>query len=153
MEPRLRSCGSCTLCCKTVAVEHLNKPTGVWCPYVCDAGCGIYSLRPVECRGFKCIWLDGHLGEDDRPDLLGVVFYEERTFDGELIVTVSESYPGAANSERVKGLIRWILEMKVPVVVRNHQTVTRANWDGRTVRLQVDPEDPLKVNVVKRRDA
>lgn len=50
-----RSCDGCTLCCKLLAVESLDKPRAVWCPH-CDQkrGCKIYEKRPVECGAFYC---------------------------------------------------------------------------------------------------
>lgn len=50
-----RSCKDCTLCCKLLAVEPLQKPRAAWCPH-CDQkrGCGIYETRPEACRMFYC---------------------------------------------------------------------------------------------------
>jgi len=37
-------------------------------------GCGIYDQRPKSCADFACDWLRGTWGgEDDRPDLSGVI--------------------------------------------------------------------------------
>ncbi len=72
-EPRIvagRACGTCSLCCKVVGVEELNKPIGAWCPH-CKRqnGCAIYQARPPSCRTFVCQWLlaDG-LGPEWKPD-------------------------------------------------------------------------------------
>jgi hypothetical protein len=53
-----KSCGDCTLCCKVMAIEELEKPVGSWCPH-CQPrrGCLIYDQRPAECRSFSCLWL------------------------------------------------------------------------------------------------
>jgi hypothetical protein len=53
-----KSCGDCTLCCKVMAIEELEKPVGSWCPH-CQpgSGCLIYDSRPAECRSFRCLWL------------------------------------------------------------------------------------------------
>ncbi len=50
-----RSCSDCTLCCKLLAVETLEKPRAAWCPH-CDQkrGCKIYAQRPAECGAFYC---------------------------------------------------------------------------------------------------
>lgn len=50
-----RTCRDCTLCCKLLAVESLDKPRAVWCPH-CDQkrGCKIYDARPAECGAFYC---------------------------------------------------------------------------------------------------
>ena len=50
-----RSCQDCTLCCKLLFVEVLEKPRAVWCPH-CDQkrGCKIYANRPEPCQSFYC---------------------------------------------------------------------------------------------------
>src|SRR5215475_10884455 len=53
-----RTCGSCTLCCKLLVIETLNKPRNRWCDH-CDVGhgCRVYDTRPSECRDFNCGFL------------------------------------------------------------------------------------------------
>ncbi len=53
-----RSCDGCTMCCKLLAIDVLQKPRGVWCSH-CDQkhGCTIYESRPDPCRGFYCGYL------------------------------------------------------------------------------------------------
>jgi hypothetical protein len=73
MTPRVvpgRSCGSCSLCCKVVAVEELAKPIGVWCRHCHrQKGCAIYEARPPSCRMFICQWmLAAELGPEWKPD-------------------------------------------------------------------------------------
>jgi hypothetical protein len=65
-----RSCGSCTLCCKVMAIEELNKPVGQWCRHCAPGtGCKIYESRPNECRNFNCAYLlSRHLGEEWKPE-------------------------------------------------------------------------------------
>lgn len=52
-----RSCDKCTMCCKLLSIEVLEKPRAVWCTH-CDKkrGCSIYDERPVACRVFYCGW-------------------------------------------------------------------------------------------------
>jgi hypothetical protein len=59
-----RSCGTCTLCCKLLAIPELEKPRNVWCQH-CEPGrgCGIYADRPLPCREFHCAYLGWDLGE------------------------------------------------------------------------------------------
>jgi hypothetical protein len=64
-----RHCGDCTLCCKVMAIEELDKPAGTWCRH-CQPGrgCGTYDDRPGECREFNCLWLvDDRFGPHWRP--------------------------------------------------------------------------------------
>lgn len=53
-----RGCDGCTMCCKLLAIDELEKPRGAWCPK-CDQkrGCTIYASRPDACRGFYCGYL------------------------------------------------------------------------------------------------
>lgn len=149
---RARGCGECTACCHIVAAQQLNKPTGVACPHVCEAGCAIYETRFEECRSFRCIWLNGHFLDSDRPDQLGVVFFEEADANGNALVTASEAYPGVVlDSPRAKELILQILARGIPVVVRNEHMVTHFSPDGQAARFDVDPNDPLKVCVLPRK--
>ena len=137
------------MCCKAVAVVQLSKATGDWCPHVCPECCGIYETRPIECCTFRCLWLNGYFSDDERPDRIDVVFFEEETAEGECIVTASESHPGAAaDSPRAKNLIRQILEAGVSVVVRNRFNVARACPDGRIAHFHIDQSDPLRAKVV-----
>jgi hypothetical protein len=43
-----RSCAGCTMCCKLLSVEPLNKPRQQWCSH-CDigVGCEIYVTCPL----------------------------------------------------------------------------------------------------------
>ena len=56
-----RECGSCSLCCKILPVEHvpeISKPVGEWCKHCRPGeGCGIYQSRPAICSAFACMWL------------------------------------------------------------------------------------------------
>lgn len=72
----VRSCGECTVCCKTHGVRELNKPSGKWCEHCkIGEGCSIYAERPKECGEFKCAWLLGIKGGSlhQRPDRTKVV--------------------------------------------------------------------------------
>ena len=44
-----RHCGGCTLCCKLIPVEELNKPAGARCKHVrTGKGCSIYALSLIH---------------------------------------------------------------------------------------------------------
>jgi hypothetical protein len=77
----MRQCGSCTLCCKVLAVAELEKPGGVWCPHCRPGkGCGIYETRPQECRTFRCLWLaDPQFPEELKPERSKLVFALDAT--------------------------------------------------------------------------
>lgn len=53
-----RQCGACTLCCKLLAIEALDKPKDSWCVHCrIGSGCTIYTERPTPCRTFECGYL------------------------------------------------------------------------------------------------
>jgi hypothetical protein len=55
-----RHCGGCTLCCRLVPVETLNKPAGARCQHQTRRGCSVYRDLNVicpECRLWNCRWL------------------------------------------------------------------------------------------------
>ena len=77
----LRTCGTCTLCCKVLAIEELQKPAGPWCPK-CNVGkgCSIYDERPAECRTFQCLFLFyPDMTEQWRPSKSKIVFATDET--------------------------------------------------------------------------
>lgn len=71
-----RSCGTCSLCCSVLRVDELGKRAGDDCVHQLDAnqhpvGCAIYQTRPEICRAYQCLWRQGGLEEDERPDATG----------------------------------------------------------------------------------
>jgi hypothetical protein len=103
-----RACGSCTLCCKTVAVAELAKPIGVWCPHCHRSkGCTIYDARPASCREFYCQWmLLETLGPEWKPDR--AKFALMVTADGHLAACVDPGFPSAwRQSPYYENLKQW----------------------------------------------
>lgn len=106
-----RACGSCTLCCKTVAVAALAKPAGVACPHSLPRkGCAIYDLRPPGCRDFYCEWmLSKALGPEWRPDRAR--FALMITLTGHLAACVDPAFPSAwRRAPYYQSLWRWARE-------------------------------------------
>jgi hypothetical protein len=106
-----RACGSCTLCCKTVAVAALAKPSGVTCPHsLRGKGCAIYDVRPPCCRDFYCEWmLSGALGPEWRPDRAR--FAMMVTVTGHLAACVDPAFPSAwRRAPYYQTLWRWARE-------------------------------------------
>ncbi|MEM1027485.1 MAG: hypothetical protein AAGJ38_05325 [Planctomycetota bacterium] len=116
MAETTRACGSCTACCHSLVIEELGKPAFSACAHECEAGCNAYASRPASCRDFRCLWLDGHLDEKDRPDKLGVIF--TTTHDAQVGVhpLIVEAHPGGADRDAVQHAIRRLTE-KSPVLV------------------------------------
>jgi len=101
-----RQCEGCSACCYGLHIQELNKPTFQPCPHQCDAGCATYAQRPGSCRDFKCLWLLGHLAEEDRPDKLGVLF--SVTVHPELgkVPMLIEVCDGALDQPKVRGAVK-----------------------------------------------
>jgi hypothetical protein len=119
-----RACGGCTMCCKLLFIEALQKPMGVWCPHVVKGrGCGIYEDRPLPCRQFECLWLSASDVPDHwRPDKSKMVLAGDET--GTLIsVIVDDAYPNAWKAEPfysdLKSLARQ-MRWRVQVLTAKH---------------------------------
>jgi hypothetical protein len=69
-----RACGACSLCCTVLRVDELAKLAGTPCVHQrSEGGCSVHPRRPAVCRRYRCLWLQGGLEEQDRPDRLGAV--------------------------------------------------------------------------------
>ena len=76
-------------------VDELRKLGGVACAALAPGGgCGIYARRPRICRAYRCLWLQGKLDVEDRPDRLGAVL--DLTMEaGAPLLAIREAKPGA----------------------------------------------------------
>jgi hypothetical protein len=100
-----RACGDCTLCCKVMVIEELNKAAGKWCRH-CKPGrfCQIYDSRPRECRDFNCLWLiDQRFGPHWVPNKSKLVLTTSQ--DG-IEVRCDPGFPNAWRKEPFHGEIR-----------------------------------------------
>jgi hypothetical protein len=104
-----RQCGSCTLCCKLMAIPELGKPAGIWCSHCAPGkGCNIYEMRPAECRSFLCGWLTTpQLGPEWKPDKSKIVLTRPR--DGNVITIRCDSgFPDAwRRAPYYQEIMRW----------------------------------------------
>lgn len=130
----MRKCGTCRACCTSLIIDELNKPGFTPCPHECEQGCGIYAQRPGCCRSFQCLWLQGHLGEDDRPDRLGVIFTATTHPDhaGTLPMLV-EHTPDALQTLPVREAVARLRQMR-PVVVLSREGRAVLPKTGRSGR-------------------
>jgi hypothetical protein len=95
-----RSCGDCSLCCTALRVDEIGKLAGVPCEHQLPrGGCAIHARRPKICRAYQCLWLDGGLREDDRPDRLGAVVDIVREGIGARL-SIQEGSAGAFDGSR-----------------------------------------------------
>jgi hypothetical protein len=108
-----KSCGECSLCCKTMQIPELDKPKDHWCSH-CNpgAGCAIYETRPEVCRAFKCRWLiDPAMGPEWKPSRSGLVLVMDS--DARLGVHVDPDRPGAWRREPYLGALRRLAGMRL----------------------------------------
>ena len=90
-----RRCGECSACCSVLRVDELAKPAGRDCVHQRGrAGCAIHAERPPVCRGYHCLWLQGGLEDDERPDRTGAVVDLEPDGLG-VRLAIREIRPGA----------------------------------------------------------
>ena len=96
---QLRACGSCSLCCKVMAVATFDKPKGRWCTHFAQGkGCTIHDRRPNECRIFQCGWTSNHaLGEEWRPDRCKFILCVQN--NGNLVIEADRDYLDAWKRE------------------------------------------------------
>jgi hypothetical protein len=128
-----RACGDCSLCCKLLAIDALNKPAGSWCPHCAPGrGCGVYADRPSECRTFHCCWLTTpNLGPEWRPTKSKMVLYVE----GEKNVLAVRVDPGDPSAWRRDPYFRQLKDyaiaeadrMRVVVYVKDRVIVILPN--------------------------
>jgi hypothetical protein len=153
-----RSCGTCTLCCKALHVEGIDKEPGEWCPHCAPGeGCGIYERRPPSCRSFNCLWLLGHLGDGDRPDRIGAVFWASpdnvrREPDGRTTpyTIVAERHDGAALAgDRARAIILDLLRRGVPVAIGHGTRFRVLGLLGQRIVVQreVQAQRPVGITV------
>ena len=127
-----RECGACSLCCTLLRVEPLEKPAGRDCLHQCgEAGCAIYSERPEICRRYACLWLQGGLEDDERPDRTGGVVDLETTGVG-VRLGIREAREGAFDASPRLQAIAERYRSEMPVRITDADDV-------------MDPDRPFRV--------
>ena len=131
----MRSCGTCSLCCKVSAIEALEKPQGQWCPHAHPGrgGCAIHGAHPHECQTYACAWLQRpDLAEDWKPSVSRMVL---RIEGPGVFVHVDLDHPDAWKKEpyyaRLKRIAQglWHGMSNVIVYVGTQLTVVFAEED------------------------
>jgi len=101
-----RTCEACEECCSVVAVAELKKPYHTRCGHQTGKGCAIYGNHPVECRDYRCAWLQGILPEEMRPDKIGILIDAEGGADW---IVIQECHHNALDTAVGRGLINEFL--------------------------------------------
>lgn len=94
-------------------------------------GCAIYETRPPICRGYRCLWLQGGLEDDERPDRTGGVVDLETTGIG-LRLAIREARPGAFEASPALQSIAERYRDSMPVRISDTRDV-------------MDPDRPFRV--------
>lgn len=115
-QPKPRQCGSCSLCCKLIAVEELDKPMGTWCRHFkAGKGCTIHDTRPDVCRAWDCLWVQVRMPKELSPRATRCVAYHRA--DGTIVI--EQDAPGVAE-RNLAGPIRELLRNGLAVEVGYH---------------------------------
>ena len=117
-----RPCGDCSLCCKLLPIQELQKDANVWCRHIAKgAGCSIHAERPDVCRQFQCIWTyAAPLDESWRPDRCNFVM--RPGLANEMVIETDPAHLDAWRREPFYGQIKaWSKRREPPhymIIVR-----------------------------------
>src|SRR3569623_1139928 len=136
--PPARESGECTMCCKVMGIEDLEKPTNSWCKHCTSGrGCGIYEARPAEGRAFVCAWLQSDVfGEEWKPSRTKFEVWAEPG-NVNMKVSVDPARPDAWRKEPFYSYFKaWVRERiarggKVVIVIGSADTPTGPIYDAR----------------------
>lgn len=105
-----RDCNGCTVCCKLVQVEEIQKPQWKQCGFCADKRCQVYDTpqMPSVCKDFECVWLsrpDLLPLDAQRPDKLGIMLMET---DSRLLII--EAWPAGFRGPDVLRSVKHVTE-------------------------------------------
>lgn len=120
-----RHCGECTACCTLLGVPELEKARYTPCEHDTGKSCGIYEQRPPSCRAFQCIWLQGLVPLEERPDKTGIIWSVTVPKPGKPQYPVAmEVTDGASKVEPALSMILKVTE-RTPVIIVNSSNKRR----------------------------
>jgi Fe-S-cluster containining protein len=138
-------CGTCTQCCRILAVTELQKPKNTLCQHChVGIGCKIYDDRPASCRSFRCLWLQmqdsaPRMPLSMRPDKCKVVLHTTPD-EKNIVAKVDPNYPMAWQEKEMAALLTQMSD-KVFVLVDNGKRYWLVrNRDAREVRMSTADE-------------
>ncbi|MBO6949220.1 MAG: hypothetical protein JJ855_14650 [Rhodospirillales bacterium] len=109
-EEQVRDCGDCTLCCKITRIDtpELQSLPGTWCQHCTPGkGCGNYENRPKVCRTFVCLWAQGKVPIELKPNKVKAVM--KMSGDGKNIVALLDT---GITPDKVQPGLRNYLKMR-----------------------------------------
>jgi Fe-S-cluster containining protein len=114
-------------------VDELSKPAGRDCIHQRGAaGCGIHEKRPAICRGYRCLWLQGGLEDDERPDRSGGIVDLESLGTG-VQLAIREIRPGAFDASPALQAIAERYREQMPVRIVDTQDLMNADRSFRVL--------------------
>jgi len=141
-------------------VDELAKLGGQRCVHQQPAGgCAVHASRPAVCRAYRCAWLGGAFGDEDRPDRLGAVL--DLVARGPMVhLVVRQADPQALDrSARLRAIVSET-RRSMPVEIRDVDDVLDPDRPWRLLRAEEELElagDEVRVlregRVVSRRRA
>jgi hypothetical protein len=103
------------------------------CTHLCSRGCRIYEARPATCRGFECLWLQGALPREWRPDKVGFVGITDDS--GERLVLMCDADRPRLWERQAKRLQALASKgAEIAVATTGQQPHTRFTHEGRLTR-------------------
>ena len=130
-----RHCGECTACCTILGVPELEKPRYTACEHDTGKSCGIYEKRPGSCRSFKCVWLQGLVPIEERPDKTGIIWSVTTPNPGK------PQYPVAMEVTEGSSKVEPGLSMILRVTERTPVIIISSGNTRRIVGYHGDPND------------
>jgi Fe-S-cluster containining protein len=120
------------LCCTVLRVDELRKLGGVSCAALGAGGCTVYARRPHICRAYQCLWLQGTLDVEDRPDRLGAVLDLVHE-GGSALLAIREAEPGVADANPRLAAIAARYREAMPVRITRAQDALLGDAPVRTL--------------------
>lgn len=142
----IRACDGCTLCCKVMGIDELEKPPGEWCAR-CDPrkGCTDYANRPKECREFHCRWiLDPNCGDEWKPSSAKLVM----VFDSRTNKMVAYVDPATPHVWRREPFFSWMKSMSAAAIENSAMVMVAVQ--GKTI--VITPRGEIDVGLVSDTD-
>jgi hypothetical protein len=105
-------CGECSLCCKLLGVEVLDKPPHVWCQFCTPGrGCQIHeeAAYPADCASYVCLWRQCRdegvpIADALRPDRCNVII-DVRNYQAAHNVRCNPGHPHAWRRPDVQAIL------------------------------------------------
>jgi len=114
-----KSCGTCTACCRLMAVPELYKTAWVDCPNCAiGKGCKVYPDRPESCRDFNCGWLLApYMGEELKPERCHVVFCQPYEHTDTIVANCDPRAPDAWRTPQVMEMLHFLARVSQRIVL------------------------------------